>query len=223
VNQAGDVLPLSPIIATSGDRDRLKKRYRRIARWYDLLDLPLELGRYRRMRRAVFHCVRDSKNLLDCGTGTGRNANYYPPRANVVAFDVSAEMIARARSRLSSSTAIVLADAVQLPFASHTFDAATATFLFCVLPDELQTEAIREVCRVLKPRGRLVLLDYVLSRRPLRRAWMKLWSPWVDLAYGASFTRNTGEHLRHAGVEIEQRRFLHADAIEMIVGTAPGL
>jgi len=46
---------------------------------------------------------------------------------------------------------------------------------------------------------------------------MKLWSGWIDLAYGASFTRRTAEHLRRAGIAIEQRTFLHADTIEMIV------
>lgn len=221
VNQSDDVLPLSAIAAAGDGRARLQKKYRRIAPWYDILDLPLEVGRYRKMRAAVFDRLSDAKRLLDCGAGTGRNANHYPPYASVVAFDLSAEMITRARSRLSSSTPIVQADAVRLPFASHTFDAAAATFLFCVLPEELQVEAIHEICRVLKVGGRLVLLEYVLSRRPLRRAWMKMWSPWVELAYGASFTRNTSEHLRRAGVEIEQRRFLYADAIEMIVATPP--
>lgn len=208
---------LSNVTSTSEARDRMQRTYRRIAPWFDLLDLGLEYGRYRRMRAAVFGCVRDAKHLLDCGAGTGRNEAFYPTDARVIPFDLSMEMLQHARLRMKHGTPIVQADAMQLPFASQSFDAATATFLFCVLPDELQEGAIREICRVLKPGGRLVLLEYVLSRHPLRRAWMKLWSAWVDFAYGASFTRRTDEHLRRAGIAIEQRTFLHADTIEMIV------
>lgn len=208
---------LGCVTGMSDARDRLQRTYRRIAPWYDLLDLRLEYGRYRRMRAAVFRRVRDAKLLLDCGAGTGRNEAFYPREARVIAFDLSMEMLQRARMRMKHGTPIVQADAMQLPFASQTFDAAAATFLFCVLPNELQAGAIKEICRVLKPGGRLVLLEYVLSRHPLRRAWMKLWSGWIDLAYGASFTRGTDEYLRRAGIAIEHREFLHADTIEMIV------
>ena len=209
--------------STSDARERMQRTYRRIAPWFDLLDVGLEYGRYRRMRAAVFGCVRDAKDLLDCGAGTGRNAAFYPPDARVIPFDLSMEMLQRAQLRMKPGTPIVQADAMQLPFASQSFDAATATFLFCVLPDEMQEDAIREICRVLKPGGRLVLLEYVLSRHPLRRAWMRLWSGWVRFAYGASFTRRTDEHLRRAGMAIEQRTFLHADTVEMIVARSRDL
>jgi ubiquinone/menaquinone biosynthesis C-methylase UbiE len=218
--------PLSSIIRVNNARAtdarvRLQRTYRRIAPWYDLLDLPLEYLRYRRMRAAVFRRVSTARDLLDCGAGTGRNAAFYPRQARVIAFDLSMEMLRQASMRMSRGTAMVQADALQLPFASRTFDAVAATFLFCVLPDDLQPTAINEICRVLKHGGRLVLLEYVLSPHPLRRRWMKLWSGWVEFAYGASFTRRTGEHLRNAGVEIEQRSFLHADTIELIVGRRP--
>ncbi|HVT02984.1 MAG TPA: class I SAM-dependent methyltransferase [Thermoanaerobaculia bacterium] len=208
---------LRRVTSARDSRDRLQRTYRRIAPLYDLLDLPLEYGRYRRMRAAVFSCVTDSTSILDCGAGTGRNEAFYPGDAHVIPFDLSMEMLQHARLRMNDGAPIVQADAMQLPFASHSFDAAVATFLFCVLPDEMQAGAIQEICRVLKPGGRLVLLEYVLSRNPLRRAWMKLWSGWIDRTYGASFTRRTAEHLRRAGIVIEQRTFLQGDTIEMIV------
>lgn len=207
--------------AVNAPRDRLRAKYHRIARWYDLLDLPLERSRYQALRATVFDQLRGARRVLDCGTGTGRNAAHYPAGASVVAFDLSAEMIARARRRINGSASIVQADAVQLPFGDATFDGAAATFLFCVLPDELQPAAIRELCRVLRPGARLVLLEYVLSSSALRRFWMRLWSPWVDFAYGASFHRRTREHLADAGVEIESRTFVHSDTIEMIVTVPP--
>lgn len=217
LNKKEEARSLSSVPNARDSRNRLQRTYRRIAPFYDLLDLPLEYGRYRRMRAAVFSCVTGSKSILDCGAGTGRNEAFYPRDAHVIPFDLSMEMLQRARLRMNEGAPVVQADAMQLPFANHSFDDAVATFLFCVLPDEMQAGAIQEICRVLKPGGRLVLLEYVLSQNPLRRAWMKLWSRWIDRTYGASFTRGTAEHLRRAGIVIEQRTFLHGDTIEMIV------
>ena len=58
------------------------ERYQRIAPFYDLLDLPFEYGRYRRIRPLLFKDL--SGRLLDAGVGTGRNFPFYPPGASVV-------------------------------------------------------------------------------------------------------------------------------------------
>ena len=57
------------------------ERYQRIAPFYDLLDLPFEHGRYRRIRRLLFQGL--SGRLLDAGVGTGRNFPFYPPGSTV--------------------------------------------------------------------------------------------------------------------------------------------
>ena len=204
-------------IATTIDHQRfLLRKYERIAPWYDLLDLALENGRYRALRDAVFKRVSERDRILDCAAGTGRNVAYYPGHARVTAFDLSMSMLTRGR-RASGNALIVQADVVHLPFANRSFDAAVATFLFCVLPDELQQHALLEIARVLEPGGRIVLLEYVLSANPIRRRWMQLWAPWIAFAYGASFTRRTAEHVARVGLRIEERRFLHSDTIEVIV------
>src|SRR5260370_20046891 len=69
-------------------------RYQRIAPYYDLLDLPFELGRYRKIRPLLFHAL--TGRLLDTGVGTGRNFPYYPPGARVLGVDNSPGMLARA-------------------------------------------------------------------------------------------------------------------------------
>ncbi len=165
--------------------------------------------------------VADAGRLLDCGVGTGRNSRYYPPRAKVVGIDLSIEMITQAIRRgktLGRQISWVQADITSLPCAESSFDAATATFLFCVLPDELQSAALRELARVVKPGGRIVLLEYVLSRNRLRRWTMRrLWGPWIRFAYGASFERLTHEHLESVGFVVEERRFLHADTVLLLV------
>jgi ubiquinone/menaquinone biosynthesis C-methylase UbiE len=70
-------------------------------------------------------------------------------------------------------------DVTRLAFADQSFDAAVATFLFCVLPDDRQEPALREIGRVVKSGGTIRLLEYVRPRGVLRSAITRLWEPWV--------------------------------------------
>src|SRR5688572_28751834 len=118
-------------------------RYERIARFYDLLDAPFERRRYARLRPLLFHGL--TGRILDAGVGTGRNIPYYPVGATVLGVDLSPAMLARAerrRAELDASDDLRLMDVTQLECPEQSFDAAVATFLFCVLPDELQTRAL---------------------------------------------------------------------------------
>jgi ubiquinone/menaquinone biosynthesis C-methylase UbiE len=86
-------------------------------------------------------------------------------------------------------------DVTELEFPAGSFDAAVATFLFCVLPDQLQVPALRELGRVVKPGGLIRLLEYVRPHWTVRRAMAKLWEPWIAWAYGASFDRQTEKYV----------------------------
>jgi ubiquinone/menaquinone biosynthesis C-methylase UbiE len=112
-------------------------RYERIAPLYDFLDLPFEYGRYRKIRPLLFQGL--SGRLLDAGVGTGRNIPFYPRDAQVTGIDISPAMLARAnRRRLSLGADVELRqmDVTRLVFPDRSFDAAVATFLFCVLPED---------------------------------------------------------------------------------------
>lgn len=192
-------------------------RYQRIAPFYDLLDEPFERGRYRALRPLLFRGL--SGRLLDAGVGTGRNFPYYPPTATVVGIDLSPGMLARAGRRSGLSPVPVKLkqmDVTQLGFADDTFDAAVATFLFCVLPDELQVPALRELGRVVKPGGPIRLLEYVRPRGTLRRAISKVWEPWIAFAFGASFDRQTEKQIPAAGLQLDEARFVVDDLVKLI-------
>ncbi len=192
-------------------------RYQRIAPFYDLLDLPFEYGRYRKIRPQLFAGL--SGLILDAGVGTGRNFPFYPAGARIVGIDLSPAMLARAaRRRRSSAAAIDLVemDVTRIALPDRHFDAAVATFLFCVLPDELQAPALRELKRVTKPGGVILLLEYTRPRAALRRAVTRLWEPWVRWAYGAGFDRRTEEHVPEAGLRLVQSRFVLRDLIKII-------
>ncbi len=196
-----------------------RKTYDRINRLYDLLDLPFEYGRYRHIRPLVFDALSGAGRVLDCGVGTGRNIAYYPDKAEMVGVDLCPGMLTRARKRASSldhPVELIESDVCEMPFPDGSFDATVATFLFCVLPDEVQPAALREIARVVKPGGRLVLLEYVYSRDPRRRRIQRFFSPWVEWAYGARFDRRTREHVREVGLELRASQFVHADTMVML-------
>ena len=193
------------------------QRYQRIAPVYDLLDLPFEYGRYRRIRRLLFQGL--SGRLLDAGVGTGRNFPFYPPGSQVVGIDISSAMLARAEPRRKSAAAEVelrQMDVTRLDIPGRTFDAAVATFLFCVLPEELQVPALKELGRVVKPGGPVRLLEYVRPQRTVRRVLARLWEPWIAWAYGASFDRRTEEHIPEAGLELTEARFVVDDLVRLM-------
>jgi len=192
-------------------------RYQRIAPFYDLLDLPFEYGRYHRIRPLLFEDL--SGRLLDAGVGTGRNFAFYPPGASVVGIDLSPAMLARATHRAHLSPALIelkQMDVTRLDFLDAAFDAAVATFLFCVLPDELQLPALRELGRVVKPGGLIRLLEYVRPQGTIRRVVAKIWEPWIGWAYGASFDRRTEERIPAAGLQIQESRFVVPDLMKFI-------
>ena len=198
------------------------QRYRRIARFYDLLDRPLERKRHRPLRPLMFQ--RLSGHILDAGVGTGRNFAFYPPGATVVGLDISPAMLAEAERRLNEATApveLLGMDVTRLDFPDASFDAAVATFLFCALDKELQVPGLRELGRVVKPGGPIRLLEYVRPSGPWRRFITRLWQPWIAWAYGASFDRNTEAYIRPAGLELVEARFVVDDLVKLIEARAP--
>ncbi len=157
--------------------------------------------------------------LLDAGVGTGRNCAFYPPEAIVSGIDTSPAMLARARRRcpaVSAAGRLYRMDVTELEFPTGSFDAAVATFLFCVLPDRLQVPALRELGRVVKPSGLIRLLEYVRPQGMLRRSMSRLWQPWIAWAYGASFDRHTENYVPAAGLDLVASRYVVDDLIKLL-------
>jgi ubiquinone/menaquinone biosynthesis C-methylase UbiE len=198
-------------------------RYQRIAPLYDLLDLPFERGRYRRIRPLLFEGL--SGQLLDAGIGTGRNCAFYPPGAIVSGIDTSPAMIARARTRcpvLANSGRLYEMDVTNLQFPAASFDAAVSSFLFCVLPDHQQVPALRELSRVVRPGGLIRLLEYVRPRGRMRRTISYIWQPWIAWAYGASYDRDTERHVSEANLELVESRYVVDDLLKMLTVRVAG-
>lgn len=197
------------------------ERYQRIAWAYDLLDLPFEYGRYRKIRPQLFSGL--SGRILEAGVGTGRNFPFYPTGSSVVGIDLSPAMLARAQRRLSTAATMVelhRMDVTRLEFPDYSFDAAVATFLFCVLPDELKVAGMRELRRVVRPDGIIRCLEYTRPSGCFRRAVTRLWEPWRYWAYGAGFDRQMERKAPEAGLRLFESRFVHDGLIKLLAARA---
>ena len=151
-------------------------------------------------------------------------APFYPPNAIVSGIDTSPAMLARAHRRcpaLAASGRLYQMDVAELEFSSGSFAAAVATFLFCVLPNDLQVPALRELGRVVKPGGLIRLSEYVRPRGTFRRVMSRIWQPWIAWAYGASFDRHTEKHVPEAGLELVESRYVVDDLLKLITVRAP--
>jgi phosphatidylethanolamine/phosphatidyl-N-methylethanolamine N-methyltransferase len=198
------------------------ERWQRIAPTYGAVERFIERRVFGPWRARVWSLVRGS-NVLEVGAGTGPNMPYYPSGVQVTATDVSAPRIERARQRaqhLGLQVELRVMDAQQLDFPAATFDAAVATLVFCSVPDPVQ--GLRELRRVVKPGGQVLLLEHVRIDRPVVGRLMDWLNPLTVRLSGENFNRRTVENVRRAGLEIERAHDLApAGLVKLIVARPP--
>ena len=146
------------------------RAYERWAKVYDFVfGGVLQAGR----RQAVSQMrLQPGERLLEVGVGTGLTLPLYPPGPTVLGVDYSPPMLEQAQRRLgrmddARRVTLMRADAARLPFDDHSFDVVYAPYVISVVPDPVQVG--RELRRVCKPSGRILLLNH-FQREP-EPAW----------------------------------------------------
>jgi phosphatidylethanolamine/phosphatidyl-N-methylethanolamine N-methyltransferase len=150
----------------NGDRS-VEAIYRRLAPVYDLMyGFALEHGRRHAMSRLA---PAPGESVLEVGVGTGLSALRYPDDCRVVAIDISEDMLDRARQRLArrsvAHVSLCRMDVARLAFPDDSFDAVYAAYVINVVPDPVG--AAREMLRVCRPGGRVVLLNHFRELRKI--------------------------------------------------------
>ncbi len=146
-----------------------------------------------------------SGRVLELGLGTGLNLPLYGD-VELVAVEPDPHMRKRAEARAAREgrrVDIVTAGAEALPFADASFDTVVATFVFCTIPDVERAAA--EALRVLRPGGRLLFAEHVLSPASAVASVQRTLDPaWGWFSGGCHITRDPVDLLRRAGaVDIE--------------------
>lgn len=218
----------------------IRELFDAVAARYDLLNRLLSLGLDQRWRRrAARACgLRPGGRALDVASGTGDLSILLRRECGseglVVGADLSAGMLAFGRKKDAGEA--LVADAQRLPFRGDAFDAATIAFGIRNVNDP--EAALAEMARVVRPGGRVVVLEFSTPRlapfRALHRAYLRFVVPWVGRVVSGrheayeylsrsvpSFVKRVDLEalFRRAGLEVESRRALTLGIVEMLVGS----
>jgi len=154
--------------ASKLSRKQVEQSYRRYAPVYDLLfGAVLGPGRLA-MRQLVARLAPE--RILEVGVGTGLALSHYPVQAKISGIDVSEEMLAVARQRLSPADAqrieLRTMDAEVMEFADGAFDCVTLPYVLSVTPNP--ERLVAEVRRVCRPGGHIVIVNHFSGQQPWR-------------------------------------------------------
>lgn len=170
-------------------------------------------------------CSQAEGRILEVAIGTGLNLPLYPEHVQLTGIDFSPGMLAVARQRateLGRAVDLREAHAQHLPFPDASFDTVTCTLSLCSVPDE--QAALAEMQRVLRPGGRLLLLDHIRPSFPPLR-WLLTGMQWLVDRFapgnGEQFLRRPLETVLARGFVLERQERFRAGAVERLAARKP--
>jgi len=188
-------------VKSESESDKTRRRYDRIAPFFDGLEGFLEGLFFSSWRKTLWNKA-EGEHILEVGVGTGKNFPYYPSDRHITALDFSEKMLERAKTkklRIKVAVDLELMDVQALCYADNSFDTVIATFVFCSVP--LPHKGLQELYRVCKPGGQVLLLEHVLSSKPMMAKMMNLINPVIAAIFGANINRQTVKSVQSCGFE----------------------
>lgn len=200
-------------------KEETSRKYSRIAKLYELFEWPMETLLFKKLRKEAVSYAYD--HVLEVGVGTGKNLPYYNKTVDLTAIDFSPGMLEVARNKKTEvdlkAFKLYEMDVQDLKFEDDTFDTVISTFVFCTVPDPIA--GLREVYRVLKPKGKVIFLEHMKSKYLVLNIFLYLMNTVTKKLLGTSMTRETQKNIEQAGFTITSVEDKVFDIIRLIIAT----
>lgn len=170
---------------------------------YDTFTAGLERSIYKK-RLALLSPLEG--DILDVGSGTGVNFNFYNEDSRVTAIEPSKSMLKIAKNKFGARQNIefhqkgINDKGLEELLMPQSFDAIVSTLVLCTIPDPQL--ALDRFKRWLKPDGKLVILEHIHARKSINRRFQKIINPaWKFCGDGCNLTRDTDDLIKQAGFQ----------------------
>ncbi len=196
-----------------------KKAFNFLAPVYNLMTLPLVKVRD---RVVDFAGASDGSVVLDVATGTGQQAFAFAKRGcDVTAVDLTESMLAIARKQNRQRLVkFEAADATRLRFEAESFDITCVSFALHDMPLSIREQVLKEMVRVTKSTGQIMIVDYDLPRARLGRAMIYRFVSLYEGKYYEKFIASDLRGLmRQSGIEITEQLSVLFGAARIWKGT----
>lgn len=194
--------------------DIIKHRYNRISSVFNAMDKLTP----KKLRKEFIQLAQGE--VLEIGIGTGVNLEFYPEDVSVTGIDFSPKMLEKARKKadkLTQNINILEMDVERLDFADDSFDTVVATCVFCSVPNPIQ--GLKEVRRVTKPSGKIILLEHMRSGNEFIGKIMDMLNPIGLHIVGANINRMTMDNIKKAGLELIHQELIMTSIVKKLILT----
>src|SRR4030043_929297 len=182
----------------------IRKVYDILAPFYDIVTMP-----FSRVRDKVvnFTDARNASKILDVATGTGKQAFAFAKKGcDVIGVDLSEAMLKVANKKNKyGNVKFEVGDATNLPFEDNSFDVSCVSFGLHDMPLTIREKALKEMVRVTKTKGMIVIVDYALPKNKIGRFLTYHFIILYEGKYYSNFIKSDLEALlRKTGIEIKE-------------------
>jgi len=177
--------------------------YNHFAPLYDPLLRIIETSIFVYWRKLLWNKV-EGKNILEVGVGTGLNFPFYPAETSITAVDNSESMLSKAREKARKQNLKVdlkLMNIQRMDFQDNSFDTVVSAMVFCAFNEP--QEGLREVKRVVRSGGKIVMLEHCNSDKKWLASLINLINPLVAGLTGENFNRDTVYNVKASGLIVE--------------------
>lgn len=154
--------------------------------------------------------------------GTGNDFEFLPPGRSIVALDISAKMLERAAEKAAAYEGTIdlrQMDVCQLELPDDSLDTVVTVHTFCSVPKPVA--GLRELYRVLRPGGQILMFEHVRSRIGPLGVFLDLMTP-LSRRFGPDLNRDTVGNVQKAGFRIRREENVYLDIVKIIEGVKDG-